>query len=86
MKNRDKKEKKFKLFDMNRDGKGVFEVENRKPTLKFFFILTKRKFTQLLQLNLMMLFLVIPILVIVGLYFGGTKTPTITDAIYVQLY
>ena len=71
---------------MNRDGKGVFEPESRKPTLKFFFILTKRKFTQLLQLNLMMLFLVIPILVIVGLYFGGTKTPTVTEAMYVPLY
>ena len=55
--------KKFKLFDSNRDGKGVYEQENRKPTLKFFFILVKRKFTQLLQLNLLMLFMVIPFLV-----------------------
>ncbi|MBE6545904.1 MAG: hypothetical protein E7668_00500 [Ruminococcaceae bacterium] len=82
----EKKTKKFKLFDMNRDGKGVYEVENRKPTLKFFFILFKRKFTQLLQLNLLMLFQIIPILIIAGLYFMGTKTPSVTDALYAPLY
>ena len=71
---------------MNRDGKGVFEVEDRKPTLKFFFVLFKRKFTQLLQLNLLMLFQIIPILIIVALYFMGTKTPTITNPLYVPLY
>ncbi len=81
-----KKEKKFKLFNMNREGKGVYEVEDRKPTLKFFFILFKRKFTQLLQLNLLMLFMVIPLIVILGLYLGGTKTPSITDAAFVPLY
>lgn len=80
------KKKKFKLFDMSRNGKGVFEVESRKPTLKFFFVLLKRKFTQLLQLNLMMLFMVLPLVVILGIYFGGTKTPTVTDALYVPLY
>ena len=36
-----KKDKKFKLFDMNRDGKGVYEQESRKPTLKFFFHLIR---------------------------------------------
>ncbi|MBQ9085866.1 MAG: DUF624 domain-containing protein [Clostridia bacterium] len=81
-----KKQKKFKLFDMNRDGKGVYEVETRKPTLGFFFVLLKRKFTQLLQLNLLMLFMVIPLLVILGLYLMGTKTPTVTEAAYVPLY
>ena len=83
---KNKKEKKFKLFDMNRDGKGVYEVETRKPTLSFFFVLFKRKFTQLLQLNLLMLFMIIPLLVILGLYLLGTKTPTVTDAAYVPLY
>ena len=81
-----KKEKKFKLFDMNRDGKGVYEVESRKPTLGFFFVLLKRRFTQLLQLNLLMLFMVIPLLVILGLYLMGTKTPTVLEAAYVPLY
>lgn len=80
-----KNKKKFKLFDMNRDGKGVYELENRKPTLKFFFVLLWRKFSQLLQLNLMMLVKIIPILVILGLYLLGTKTPTVTEAIYVPI-
>lgn len=63
------------------------EVEDRTPTLKFFFKLFKRKFTQLLQLNLLMLFQVIPLLVIffvVEVY--GAKTPVITDALYTPLY
>lgn len=79
--------KKFKLFDLNRDGKGVEEKEDRTPTLKFFFKLCKRKFTQLLQLNLLMLFLVIPLLVIffvVEVY--GAKTATVTDVLYAPLY
>ena len=71
---------------MNRDGKGVFEQESRKPTLKFFFVLLKRKFPQLLQLNLLMLFQIIPIAVIAAIYFLGTKTPTVTDTMYAPLY
>lgn len=79
--------KKFKLFDLNKDGKGVEKAEDRTPTLKFFFKLFKRKFTQLIQLNLLMLFQVIPLLVIffvVEVY--GAKTPVITDALYTPLY
>ena len=71
---------------MNRDGKGVYEQESRKPTLKFFFILLKRKFTQLLQVNLLMLFMVIPLLIILGFYLMGTKSPSVTEALYVPLY
>lgn len=81
-----KKEKKFKLFDMNRDGKGVYEQESRKPTLKFFFVLFKRKFTQLLQLNLLMLPMIIPIIVIAAMYLVGTKTNTVTEVAYVPLH
>ena len=81
-----KKDKKFKLFDLNRDGKGVYEQESRKPTLKFFFVLFKRKFTQLLQLNLLMLPMIIPIIVIAAMYLVGTKTNTLTDAVYVPLH
>ncbi len=83
---RNKKEKKFKLFDMNRDGKGVYEKENRKPNLKFFFVLWGRKFTQLLQLNLLMLFQIIPLLGIFGIYFLGAKTPTVTSVSFAPLY
>ena len=78
--------KKFKLFDMNRDGKGVFEQENRTPNLKFFFKLLVRKFAQLFRLNLMMLVQIIPILAVVYVYFTGANTQSATSVIYVPLY
>ena len=53
------KKKKFRLFDMNRDGKGVEEEEDRTPNLKFFFKLFFRKFSKLIQLNLLMIFQVL---------------------------
>ena len=81
-----KKEKKFKLFDINRDGKGVFEVEDRKPTLAFFFKLLIRKFAQLFRLNLMMLFQAAPILLAVYLYFGGPQTQAATNMSFAPLY
>ena len=84
--NNQKNNKKFKLFDLNRDGKGVYERESRKPTLKFFFVLLKRKFTQLVQLNLLMLPMLIPILTVVCLYLFGSKTTTISESIYVPLH
>jgi len=83
-KNRENK-KKFKLFDPYRDGKGVYEAESRKPTLKFFFVLLWRKLSQLFQLNLFMLLKIIPILVILGIYLLGTKTPMVTDAIFIPI-
>ena len=81
------KDKKFKLFDWNRDGKGVEVAEDRTPNLKFFFKLCVRKFNQLLRLNLLMLFLIIPLLVIlfvVDIY--GAKTALVTDSLYIPLY
>ncbi len=86
MKNTNTNKKKFKLFDMNRDGKGVYEIEDRKPTLAFFFKLYFRKFSQLLQLNLLMLFMVLPIIAVVIMYFMGNKTPTATEILYAPLY
>ncbi len=81
-----KNKKSFKLFDMNRDGKGVYEQEDRKPTFLFFFKLLKRKFSQLLRLNLMLLVQLIPVLIILYLYIGGTKTPTATSELYSVFY
>ena len=80
------KKKKFKLFDMNRDGKGVYEAESRKPNLIFFFKLLFRKFTQLLQLNLLMLLMVVPLLVVLFIFLLGEKTPTAPDVLYAPLY
>ena len=78
--------KRFKLFDMNRDGKGVYEHETRKPTLFFFFKLYFRKFSQLLQLNLLMLFMVLPIVAALFIFFLGNKTNTATDTLFAPLY
>jgi len=80
------KKKKFKLFDMNRDGKGVDDFEDRKPTLKFFFKLYFRKFTQLLQLNLLMLLMAIPFIVMIFVFLLGQKTPTVTSMMFAPLY
>ena len=86
MKKQNDKKKKFKLFDFNRDGKGVYEAEDRKPNLKFFFILLWRKLTQLLQLNLIMLLQVLPILGIVFINIFGAKTFHTSDTLYAPLY
>ena len=71
---------------MNRDGKGVYEKEDRKPTLKFFFKLLFRKFGQLLRLNVMMLFQVLPLVVIACIYLMGSKTTVIQNPTFVPLY
>lgn len=86
MKNKNTKKKAFKLFDLNRDGKGVYKEENRKPNLRFFFVLLWRKFTQLLQLNLLMLFQVLPVLGIVLINIFGAKTFNSADTVYAPLY
>ncbi len=78
--------KRFRLFDMNRDGKGVYEQEDRTPNFKFFFKLYFRKFSKLVQLNLLMIFQVAPILAIVLMFFMGNKTPTVTNVSYAPLY
>ena len=71
---------------MNRDGKGVYEVEDRKPTLLFFFKLLWRKFSQIVRLNLLLLVQMIPLLVFLYVYLVGYKTPTATEKIYAPLY
>lgn len=82
----EQKKKKFRLFDMNRDGKGVDEHEDRTPNLKFFFKLYFRKFSKLIQLNLLMIFQVLPIIAIALMYIYGNKTPTVTDVSFAPLY
>ncbi len=51
------KKKRFKLFDSQREGRGVSkETANLPPNLKKFFILYKRDFTRLLPVNAFMVF------------------------------
>lgn len=79
------KKRKFKLFDMNRDGKGAVE-ENRKPTFAFFFKSLFRKFPQLLRLNILMIFQALPIIFIAIAFFAGKKTPTATSVSFAPLF
>ncbi len=51
----EKKKRRFNIFDMNRDGKGVSKEEvTGPPTFKNFFKTFGRKFNKLLSLNLIM--------------------------------
>ncbi len=72
-----KKKKPLKLFDMNRDGKGVDPGEDTTPNLKYFFKLLGRKFSKIVTLNMLMIFQILPIIIALYLYFiGSPKTPT----------
>lgn len=69
--------KKFKLFDLNKDGKGVDPGEDTTPNLKFFFKQLVRKFSKIMSLNIIMIFQVVPILISLYLYYvASPKTPT----------
>ena len=82
---KDNKKKKFKLFDLNKDGKGAVE-ENRKPTFGFFFKLLWRKLPNLLQLNLLMIFQIVPLIVVIAVYLMGEKSPSATNVLFAPLY
>ena len=81
-----KKKRVFKLFDMNRDGKGIDKPEDLRPTFFNFFKFLFRKIGQLLRLNLMMVFQIVPLVVIVCAYFLGPKSPTVTSIFFAPLY
>ena len=66
--------KKFKLLDWNRDGKGVVGYEDTTPTVRYYFKLFRRRFSQILSLNLMMLPLLIPIALIRLFFQLGVST------------
>lgn len=66
--------KRFRLFDMNRDGKGVERGEDTTPNLKYFFKLLWRKLSKIVTLNMLMIFQVIPLIACLYLYFIATPT------------
>lgn len=83
----EKTKKKFKLFDMNRDGKGVDPGEDRTPNLKFFFKQFGRKFTKIISLNILMIFQIIPLLFVAYLYiFAMPKTPSMFYPEYAAMF
>ncbi len=66
--------KRFRLFDMNRDGKGVERGEDTTPNLKYFFKLLWRKLSKIVTLNMLMIFQVIPLIACLYMYFIATPT------------
>ena len=81
------KKPKFKLFDMNRDGKGVEKGEDTTPNLKFFFKQLWRKLSKIVSLNMLAIFQIIPLIVIAYLYFAASPTtPTQYYPEYSALY
>ncbi len=74
-----KKKKRFRLFDSQREGKGVFKDEPITPDLRGFFRCFGRNFTKLLSVNLMMLLGCFPVIFALlglsGLFKIGYLTP-----------
>ena len=81
-----KKKKKFKLFDMNRDGKGVEKVEEGPKNFVNFFKLCFRKFSRLLSVNLILIFLVLPIIICIAIYIMGPTTASSGSPLFPTLY
>lgn len=76
-----KQKKRFRLFDTQREGKGVTKEEaNLPPNLKKFFILYKRDFARLLSVNILMVLGNFPLLFLIlafsGVFSFDFVTPT----------
>ena len=71
---------------MNKDGKGVEKNEDTRPTFLNFFKNLFRKFPHLLRLNLLMIIQIIPVIVIICLYFLGPKSPTMSNVMFAPLF
>lgn len=80
------KKKKFNLFDMNRDGKGVEKKEDGPKNFKNFFKFFGRKFSRLLSLNLIMIFMVLPLIISVMVYIVGPTTQSSGNVLFPTLY
>ena len=94
-------ERNFKKMENNNDKVfGIFKRKERKDItaeeiereqkgpkgVKFFFKLFGRNFSKLLTLNLMMLFMAIPIIVAIFVYIQGPTTPSQTNVLSPALY
>ena len=71
---------------MNKDGKGVNKNEDTRPTFLNFFKNLFRKFPHLLRLNILMVLQIIPLVVIICLYFLGPKSPTMSNVMFAPLF
>ncbi len=61
MNNKDKKKKRFNIFDSQREGRGVEKGEVKRPTFTNFFKYYGRSLTRLLNVNLMFTLLCFPV-------------------------
>ena len=82
--------KKFKLFK-KKEKKDItpeeVEAERNAPKgIKMFFKLLKRNFGSLISLNLMMLFMIIPLIAAFYVYLQGDTTPSVTNPLYATLH
>ena len=62
------------------------EAEDKKPTLKRFFVLLYRRFWKLISLNLLMIPMVLPFLLIFILFISAKQTPTETEPVFSILF
>ncbi len=74
------------LFNLNRNGKGVEKEDEGPKNLKNFFKYFGRKWNKLLSVNLLMIFLVLPIIVAVFIYFMGPTTKAPVNVLYPTVY
>jgi len=81
-----KKKKRFKLFDSQREGKGVTkEQANLPPRLKKFFILYRRDFSRLLSVNMFIVIGNFPIFFLLFPLMGICSVDYATPASYMYL-
>lgn len=83
---KDKKKTLFSIFNWNRANRPDAVEEDQTPTVKRYFKLLGRRFWQLVSLNIMMLPLILPIILMIYLYFGFEQTPVENTVVFSQLY
>lgn len=76
----------FRLFHPNGNREEDAVEEDTRPTLRRFFRLLRRRFWQLITVNLMMLPMILPILIGVFIYISMKTTPTANDPCFPQLF
>lgn len=74
--------KRFKIFDTQREGRGVEKGEDTSPTLGFFFKQLGRKFWKLVSVNLIMILQIVPLVIGIAVYTMGPTTPTVMYPTY----
>lgn len=69
----------MKLFDLNRDGKGVEKNEDTTPGVGFYFKSIWRKLSKLISINLLMIVQFLPLLAAFFTRIWADTTPSVSD-------